>query len=78
MRSRRYTVVIADRSNGVVRQVTVGLRRTVVGVFSVLALPVLMGLGAKWSARSSIEQLQSTNTLPARTDFFMSLTTRSG
>ena len=63
MRARKYTVVIADRSNGVVRNVTVSLRRTLVGVITVLALPVLMGLGAKWSAHAQIDQLQETNSV---------------
>jgi murein DD-endopeptidase MepM/ murein hydrolase activator NlpD len=58
---RRYTVLIADRSSGVMRQVTVSLRSTVIVVVAVLALPMLMGLGAKWSARSEIDQLRSAN-----------------
>ena len=61
MSARRYTVVIADRSSGVMRQLTVGLRATVIAVVTVLALPVLMGLGAKWSSRSEIDQLRSAN-----------------
>lgn len=61
MSARRYTVLIADRSSGAMRQLTVGLRATVVGVVSVLALPVLMGLGAKWSSRSEIDHLRSAN-----------------
>ena len=61
MRGRRYTVLIADRTSGVVRQVTINLRATVATVVAVLALPVLIGLGAKWSARADIEQLKSTN-----------------
>jgi len=61
MSARRYTVVIADRSSGVMRQVTVDLRATAIAVAAVLALPVLMGLGAKWSARSEIEQLRTAN-----------------
>lgn len=61
MSARRYTVVIADRASGVMRQVTVNLRATVAGVLAVLALPMLMGLGAKWSSRSEIEQLRSAN-----------------
>jgi TolA-binding protein len=63
MRARKYTIVIADRSNGVVRHVTVSLRRTLVGIMTVLALPVLMGLGAKWSAHAVIGQLQTTNSI---------------
>lgn len=61
MSARRYTVLIADRSSGVMRQVTVNLRATVAVVVTVLALPVLMGLGAKWSSRSEIDQLRFAN-----------------
>ena len=61
MSARRYTVLIADRSSGVVRQVTVSLRLTALGVVAVLALPVLIGLGAKWSARGEIDQLRTNN-----------------
>ena len=61
MAGRRYTVVVADRSSGVLRQVTVNRRWVALAVVTVLSIPVLMGLGAKWSARAEIEQLQATN-----------------
>jgi murein DD-endopeptidase MepM/ murein hydrolase activator NlpD len=61
MLSRRYTVVIADRSTGVVRRLTIGLRATILSVAGVLALPVLIGLGAKWSAETEISQLRATS-----------------
>jgi len=61
MLSRRYTVVIADRSTGVVRRLTVELRATILCVTGVLALPVLIGLGAKWSAETEISRLRSTS-----------------
>ena len=61
MPGRRYTVVIADRSSGVVRQLTVNRRWLALAVATVLAIPVLMGLGAKWSASAQIEELLSTN-----------------
>jgi murein DD-endopeptidase MepM/ murein hydrolase activator NlpD len=61
MLSRRYTVVIADRSTGVVRRLTIGLRATILSVTGVLALPVLIGLGAKWSAETEISQLRATS-----------------
>jgi murein DD-endopeptidase MepM/ murein hydrolase activator NlpD len=61
MFSRRYTVVIADRSTGVVRRLTIGLRATIACVTGVLALPVLIGLGAKWSAQAEIGQLRATS-----------------
>lgn len=61
MLSRRYTVVIADRSTGVVRRLTIELRATIACVTGVLALPVLIGLGAKWSAQTEIGQLRATS-----------------
>ena len=61
MSARRYTVVIADRTSGVMRQVTLNVRTTAIAVGTVLALPILMGLGAKWSSRLEIDQLRSAN-----------------
>jgi murein DD-endopeptidase MepM/ murein hydrolase activator NlpD len=61
MFSRRYTVLIADRSSGVVRRVTISLRTVAAVVATVVALPVLIGLGAKWSASLELHQLRATN-----------------
>jgi murein DD-endopeptidase MepM/ murein hydrolase activator NlpD len=63
MSARRYTVVIADRSSGALRRLTVNLRLTVIASAATLALPVLIGLGAKWSARTEIDQLRAANSL---------------
>src|SRR2546430_12775490 len=63
MRARRYTVLIADRSSGVVRRVGVSLRPAIAMVLGILSVPILMGLGAKWSALAEIAQLKSTNSL---------------
>jgi murein DD-endopeptidase MepM/ murein hydrolase activator NlpD len=63
MRAKRYTVVIADRSNGAVRRLNVSLRPAVAMALGILSMPVLMGLGAKWSARTEIAHLKSVNTL---------------
>ena len=62
MRAHRYTVLIASRSNGIVRSLNVRLRTVVAIAGGALALPVLIGLGAKWSARSEIEHLKVANT----------------
>ena len=59
MQSRRYTVVIADRSTGVVRRLTVPLRPALVALGCVLALPILIGLGARWSASAQISGLET-------------------
>ncbi len=61
MFSRRYTILIADRSTGVVRRVTVSLRSVALAVCGTLTMPVLIGLGAKWSASVELHQLRSTN-----------------
>jgi murein DD-endopeptidase MepM/ murein hydrolase activator NlpD len=45
------------------RHLTVTLRAVAIGLVSVMALPLLMGLGAKWSARTEIDQLRSANSL---------------
>jgi murein DD-endopeptidase MepM/ murein hydrolase activator NlpD len=63
MRARRYTILIADRSSGVVRRVTISLRPTLAIVSGILMLPVLMGLGAKWSARAEIDDVRGSNTI---------------
>src|SRR3954447_7761931 len=61
MRAKRYSLVIADRQTGAIRRVTISLWPTVGVVVGVLALPILMGLGARWSALTTITDLQSTN-----------------
>ena len=61
MRARRYTLVIADRTSGVIRRATISLRPTIAAVVGVLMLPILVGLGARWSARIEIDQLRVTN-----------------
>jgi len=61
MFSRRYTVLIADRSTGVVRRVTISLRSVALVIGSALMMPVLIGLGAKWSASLELHRLRVTN-----------------
>ena len=62
MLARRYTVIIADRSSGVMRRATISVRG-VLGVLSaIVGVPILMGLGAKWSARAEIVDLHNANT----------------
>ena len=59
MLARRYTVLIADRSSGVVRRVIINLRPAAIAVTVILALPILIGLGVKWSARAEIADLRA-------------------
>jgi len=61
LRARRYTFVIADRQTGAVRRFTISLWPTVCAVLGVFSLPVLIGLGARWSASATIAELQTTN-----------------
>jgi len=63
MRVRRYTVLIADRSSGVLRRLTVNLRPAIASVCGVMMVPVLIGLGARWSAKTEIDQLRTANSL---------------
>ncbi len=57
MRSPKYTVLIANRHTGAVRRLTVVRRPAVLAFLGILAVPVLMGLGAKWSAQAEIDRL---------------------
>jgi murein DD-endopeptidase MepM/ murein hydrolase activator NlpD len=59
MRARRYTFVIADRQTGAVRRLTISLWPTLSAVAALFALPVLVGLGARWSASAEIADLQA-------------------
>jgi murein DD-endopeptidase MepM/ murein hydrolase activator NlpD len=61
MLARKYTVLVADRSSGVVRRATLRVGSTIAAVLAVLSLPILIGLGARWSARAEIDQLRATN-----------------
>ena len=57
--SRRYTIVLADRHTGVYRRFCVNPKPVVLATFALFALPVLVGLGIRWSARAEIAQLQT-------------------
>jgi len=62
MHARRYTFVIADRQTGAVRRLTLSLWPTLAVVAGLFSLPVLMGLGARWSASATINDLLTNNT----------------
>src|SRR5512143_449449 len=62
MSSRRYTVLIADRSTGAVRRATISLRAVAVVTGGAMIVPVLIGLGARWSSSLELRQLRATNT----------------
>ena len=61
MPSKRYTVVLADRTTGVVRRFTIRLRPVVIGFISVVTLPMLIGTGAALKARYETDHLYASN-----------------
>ena len=61
MFSRKYTVLVADRRTGAVRRVTFSLGTVALAVCGTLSMPVLIGLGAKWSANIELHQLRAAN-----------------
>ena len=57
MAARRYTILIADRTSGVVRRVTISARPAVAVACAMVTLPVLIGIGAAWKAKSDVVEL---------------------
>ncbi len=58
-RSRRFTIVVADRRTGAYRRFGIRLAPVLSAVAFVFALPVLVGLGLRWSAFSEIDGLRA-------------------
>jgi len=58
---RKYTLILADRANGLTRRFTLSLRPLMFAVVLFVTLPVLMIVGAKLSARHESEQLRLAN-----------------
>ncbi|MDQ3071346.1 MAG: M23 family metallopeptidase [Acidobacteriota bacterium] len=61
MRSTRYTILLANRESGVVRRFTLPLKPVLLTVLALVAIPVLVGLGARWSASAGIASIERTN-----------------
>ena len=61
MLSKRYTVVLADRTTGVVRRFTVRLRPVVIAIVSIVTIPMLIGTGAALKARYETDHLYASN-----------------
>jgi murein DD-endopeptidase MepM/ murein hydrolase activator NlpD len=62
MLSKRYTIVLADRTSGVVRRFTISLKPALIILVSVVTLPILIGTGAALKARHDIANVFATNT----------------
>ena len=61
MLSKRYTIVLADRTTGVVRRFTLSLKPALIAVVSVVTLPILIGTGAALKARFDVANVFATN-----------------
>ena len=61
MRSTRYTILVANRETGVVRRFTLPLKPVLLTLLAIIAIPVLVGLGAKWSAGAELNALRHSN-----------------
>jgi murein DD-endopeptidase MepM/ murein hydrolase activator NlpD len=59
--SKRYSIVLADRTTGVVRRFTLSLWPSLSVVGGLFAVPVLLGLGARWTAQSAMVELERSN-----------------
>ena len=57
MPKRRYTLVVAENSSGFERKVRISLGPVLVALGAVVTLPVLIGLGAGWKAKSDVAGL---------------------
>lgn len=63
VRGRRYSIIVADRTTGVIRRFTVSPGPWITALAGAFMLPVLIGLGARWSATTRISELQAENTM---------------
>jgi murein DD-endopeptidase MepM/ murein hydrolase activator NlpD len=61
MLPKRYSLIVADRSTGVIRRFTLAVRPTVVLMLAVLALPVGWSVQSRRAATARIDQLQLQN-----------------
>lgn len=59
-RPSRYSVTIADRTGGE-RRVSLDLRTAATMIAFLVTTPLLIGLGAKWSARVELDELRAEN-----------------
>ena len=63
MLSKRYTVVLADRTTGVVRRFTVSLKPVLITLVSIVTLPILIGTGAALKAQYDVSHLYSSHAI---------------
>jgi len=63
MLSKRYTIVLADRTTGVVRRFTIGVKPALLTVCAIVTLPILIGIGAAMKARFEVANVFATNAI---------------
>ena len=63
MLSKRYTVVLADRTTGVVRRFTFSVKPVLITAVAVVTLPMLIGTGAALKARYDVENLYASHAI---------------
>lgn len=61
MLSKRYTIVLADRTTGVVRRFTIAVKPVLVAVVSIVTLPILIGTGAALKAKYDVNNLYASH-----------------
>ena len=59
MLRNRYTVVVADRSSGVIRRITLNLRSAIGLLAAILGTPILLGFGVSWLASTELNRLKT-------------------
>jgi murein DD-endopeptidase MepM/ murein hydrolase activator NlpD len=63
MLSKRYTLVLADRTTGVVRRFTVSLKPVLIAVVTIVTLPILIGTGAAMKANYQVANLYASHAI---------------
>jgi murein DD-endopeptidase MepM/ murein hydrolase activator NlpD len=63
MLSKRYTLVLADRTTGVVRRFTVSVRPVLITIVTIVTLPILIGTGAAMKANYEVANLYSSHAI---------------
>ena len=61
MLSKRYTLVLADRTTGVVRRFTVSVKPVLIAAVTVVTLPILIGTGAALKAKHDVATLYASH-----------------
>jgi len=61
MLSKRYTLVLADRTTGVVRRFTISVKPVLITLVTIVTLPILIGTGAALKAQHDVAGLYTSH-----------------